>query len=146
VIENVKIGAHFGARGILNETEAAREAMSFVGLEGKENMVASSLKLLDKKLTMLAAALATRPKLLLLDEPIAGLNPGEVRQFMEMVTKIKRELKLTLIIIEHFMKVLSELSDRLMILENGQSICIGSPQEVVKDKRVIKTYLGESHA
>ena len=142
MVENVKVGAHFGVRGARGEREGIREAINLVGLQGKENVIAANLNLFDKKLAMLAAALATKPKLLLLDEPIGGLSPTEVRQTITLFQKINQELGLTIIVIEHLMKVLAELSHRLMILHNGEKICIGSPQEVTKDKRVIEVYLG----
>ncbi|NIS70504.1 MAG: ATP-binding cassette domain-containing protein, partial [Proteobacteria bacterium] len=147
VFENVRAGAHFGTPGMdRSERENIKEIIDFIGLKGKENVVAANLKLLDKKLTMIATALATKPKLLLLDEPIAGLNPTEIRQSIERFKRINQELGLTVIIIEHFMKVLAELSYRLMILENGRQICIGAPDEVSRDKKVIECYLGEGHA
>ncbi len=142
VIENVRVGAHFGAPGVKNELEIINEAISFVGLQGKEGIIAANLNLFDKKRTMLAAALATKPRLLLLDEPIGGLSPAEVSQSMTLFQKINKELGLTVIVIEHLMKVLMGLSQRLMILHNGEKICIGPPQEVTKDKRVIEVYLG----
>ena len=142
VVKNVKVGAHFGVRGAHDERERINEAINFVGLQGKENIIAANLNLFDKRLTMLAAALATKPKLLLLDEPIGGLSPTEVNQSMTLFQKINKELGLTIIIIEHLMKVLTELSQRLLILQNGERICIGAPQEVTKDKRVIEVYLG----
>ena len=142
-----KAGAYFGAPKVRhNEMEHINEVLDFVGLKGKESAIAANLKLLDKKLAMIATALATQPKLLLLDEPIAGLNPTEIRQSIELFKRISQELGLTIIIIEHFMKVLTELSQRLMILENGSRICIGAPLEVSKDERVIETYLGDCYA
>lgn len=142
MVENVRVGAHFGVWGAHDERASINEAISWVGLQGKENVIAANLNLFDKKLTMLAAALATKPKLLLLDEPIGGLSPTEVSQCMTLFKKINQELGLTIIVIEHLMKVLTELSQRLMILQNGEKICIGPPQEVTKDKRVIEVYLG----
>jgi len=142
VLENVKVGTHFGAHGVQNEKEHINEVINLVGLQGRGNVIAANLNLFDKKLTMLAAALATKPKLLLLDEPIGGLSPTEVRQTITLFQKINQELGLTIIVIEHLMKVLTELSHRLMILHNGEKICIGPPQEVTKDKRVIEVYLG----
>lgn len=147
VYENVRAGAHFGAPDVeQDEKETIEEVIDFVGLRGEENTVASNLKLLDKKRTMIATALATKPKLLLLDEPIAGLSPAEIRQSIEMFKKINQELGLTVIIIEHFMKVLTELSNRLMILEEGRMICLGKSVEVSRDEKVIECYLGDSHA
>ena len=147
VIENVRAGAHFGAPDVeQDEKETIEEVIDFVGLRGEENTISSNLKLLDKKRTMIATALATKPKLLLLDEPIAGLSPAEIRQSIEMFKKINQELGLTVIIIEHFMKVLTDLSSRLMILESGRMICLGKPVEVSRDEKVIECYLGDSHA
>lgn len=142
IVENVKVGAHFGVRRAHDERERINEAINFVGLQGKENVIAANLNLFDKKLTLLAAALATQPKLLLLDEPIGGLSPTELRESVTLIQKINKELGLTIIIIEHLMKVLTEVSQRLMILHNGENICIGPPQEITKDKRVIEIYLG----
>lgn len=142
LFDNVKIGARFGKAGAQDEKENINEAVNFVGLQGKENAITANLNLFDKKRTMLAAALATKPKLLLLDEPIGGLSPTEASQSMAIFQKINKELGITIIIIEHLMKVLVGLSQRLMILQNGEEICIGPPREVVKDKRVIEVYLG----
>jgi branched-chain amino acid transport system ATP-binding protein len=146
VHENVRVGAHFGLPGKDNESENIRSVLEFTGLKEKCDATASTLNLWDKKMTMLAAALATRPRLLLLDEPIAGLNPREIRILVDMIKRINTELGLTVIIIEHFMKVLTELSQRLMILENGALICLGEPVEVVGNKKVIECYLGDSNA
>lgn len=142
LFDNVKIGAHFGGAGAHDEKENINEAVNFVGLQGKENAITANLNLFDKKRTMLAAALVTKPKLLLLDEPIGGLSPTETKQSVDLFQKINKELGITIIIIEHLMKVLVGLSQRLMILQNGEEICIGPPREVVKDKRVIEVYLG----
>jgi len=142
VFENVKVGAHFGGRGGHNEKENINETINLVGLQGKENIIAENLSVFNKKLVMLAAALATRPKLLLLDEPAGGLSPGEVKQSVELIQKINTELGITIIVIEHLMKVLMELSQRLMILHYGEKICMGPPKEVTADKRVIEVYLG----
>lgn len=146
VSQNIRVGAHFGGNGGQNETECIKEVIEFVGLRGKENVLAANLKLLDKKRTMLGAGLATKPKILLLDEPIAGLNPDEIRESVVLFKRINQELGITILIIEHFMKVLAELSNRLMILENGVKICIGPPGDVAKDKRVIECYLGGTYA
>jgi branched-chain amino acid transport system ATP-binding protein len=142
MVENVRVGAHFGVRGAHEERERTNEAISLVGLQGKENVIAANLNLFDKKLTLIAAALATKPKLLLLDEPIGGLSPTEVRESVALIEKLNKELGLTIIVIEHLMKVLTRIAQRLMILHNGERICLGSPEEVAKNKRVIEVYLG----
>jgi branched-chain amino acid transport system ATP-binding protein len=146
MVENVRVGAHFGVRGAHDERERINEAISLVGLQGKEKVIAANLNLFDKKLTLIAAALATKPKLLLLDEPIGGLSPTEVRESVALIQKINKELGLTIIVIEHLMKVLTKIAQRLMILHNGEKICLGSPEEVAKDKRVIEVYLGVEYA
>lgn len=147
VYDNIRAAAQFGAK--LNRhkmKESIKGIVEFTGLQQLLHVSCNKLKLLDKKLAMIAAALATGPKLLLLDEPIAGLNPTEISQTVEMFKKINQELDITLIIIEHFMKVLTELSNRMMILENGQLICIGSPVETMSNSRVIECYLGDGYA
>jgi branched-chain amino acid transport system ATP-binding protein len=147
VFQNVQVGAHFGVvRDERPERERLDKAMTFVGLSGKENVPAGNLDLYHKRLTMLAAALATRPTLLLLDEPIGGLSPLEIRNLMGLIQRINRELGITIIIIEHIMKVLIELCNRLMILNNGEKLCLGPPREVAKDKKVREVYLGVDHA
>jgi len=144
VIENVRVGAHFGAQGVKNETDIINETISFVGLQGKESIITDNLNLFDRKRTELATALATKPKLLLLDEPIGGLSPTETKELMALIQTVNKELGLTVMIIEHLMKVLTQLTDRLMIMEDGMEIAIGPPKEVVKDEKVIRVYLGES--
>lgn len=142
VYQNIKVGAHFGVLKGKNEKERINEVIDFVGLRGRENAIAGSVDLFDKKLTMLAAALATEPRLLLVDEPISGLSPRETKDSVALFQKINRELGITIIIIEHLMKVLVEVSHRLMILNNGEKICIGPPKEVTQNKEVIEVYLG----
>jgi len=144
VIDNVRVGAHFGVQGAKNEKKNMKEAISLLGLQGRENVIAANLNLFDKKRTMLAFAMATKPKLLLIDEPIGGLSPTETKELMALIQKVNKELGLTIIIIEHLMKVLKQLSNRLMIMESGTNIIIGPPEEVVKDEKVIEIYLGRS--
>ena len=146
VHENVRVGAHFGSPGKDNEAGNIQSVLEFTGLMEKRDAKAANLNLWDKKMTMIAVALATHPRLLLLDEPIAGLNPNEIRMMMDRIKRINTELGLAVIIIEHFMKVLTELSQRLMILENGALICLGEPLEVIGNKKVIACYLGGSNA
>lgn len=147
LLENIKVGAHFG-RGKEDSEKKIDKILKLLGLKGKEHYEAHNLSLYDKKLTMLATALSTQPKLLLLDEPVGGLSPTESQDFMKLVNRLRDELNLSIIIIEHLMRVLTGLSERLMILDNGKIIKIGNPVEVTKDERVIEVYLGkvETHA
>lgn len=141
VFQNLEVGAYFGTQGAHGGKQDISKVIDFVGLQGKKNALAGEIDLLSKKLTMLGAALATRPRLLLLDEPVGGLSPMESRQFVELVGRINQKLGVTLIVIEHLMKVLTEISHRLMILSYGVQICIGHPREVLEDREVIKAYL-----
>jgi branched-chain amino acid transport system ATP-binding protein len=137
-IENVRVGAYFGGR----DEAGADEALQFVGLQAKRDLPVESLSLQDKKLTMIAAALATKPSMLLLDEPVGGLSPKEVSEAVELFRRINQELGLTLVVIEHVMRVLTALAGRLLILSNGKDVCIGSPEKVCADPEIIDLYLG----
>ena len=144
VFNNVRFGAHFGNKHLKDgsETEIINRALDFVGLQDDKTAIAENMDLLHKKLIMIAAALATRPRLLLLDEPIGGLSPAEIGPLIELIRRINQELNITVIIIEHLMKVLKELSDRLMILHYGEEIRTGPPAEVMQDEQVKEVYLG----
>lgn len=145
VYDNIRVGAHFGNHEV-DEQKIINELIGFVGLTEKKDIQAVHLPLFDKKMTMLAAALATQPKLLMVDEPIGGLSPVEITKSVEIFQRINQEMGITLIVIEHLMKVLMGLSHRMMILHNGQRISIGSPEEVANDKQVIEVYLGAEYA
>ena len=142
VEDNVLVGAHFGRKNRRGTRKAVDEALATTGLEDRRSVVAEHLDLLDRKLTMLAAALATDPFLLLLDEPMGGLTPAEIGQFGSHIVRLNRECDMTIIVIEHKVRKLVELSDRLMILYNGERVALGLPDEVVNDPRVIDLYLG----
>jgi branched-chain amino acid transport system ATP-binding protein len=105
-------------------------------------MLAGQLPVLDRKLLMLAGALATRPKLLLMDEPVGGLNPQEIEHMMDSVRRIAAS-GVTIILIEHVMRFLVQLSDRVMIMHHGEKIYEGPPQGLVQDRTVVDVYLGE---
>jgi len=145
VYDNVRVGAHFGNHNP-DEKKIIQEVLDFLELTDKQDVEAKHLSLFDKKTTMLAAALATEPKLLLLDEPIGGLSPVEIQKSVETFKRINKDLRITIIVIEHLMKVLMEISNRMMILHNGEKICIGSPEEVANDRQVIEVYLGAEYA
>ena len=141
----VRVGSRFGARGGL-DLKHSDEIIDFVGLEEERFQDSGLLNLLGKKKLMIGAALATKPKILMLDEPMAGSNAGEIMSLMELIKKINQQLGITIIIIEHFMKVLTELTELLLIIESGRMVCCDKPEVVTSDPRVIKSYLGDSYA
>jgi branched-chain amino acid transport system ATP-binding protein len=149
VLENVILGALFGAYTHISSADAERQAASlleFVGLSTVKAAPAKDLTLANQKRLEVAGALATRPELLLLDEIMAGLNPAEVAQAMELVARI-RDKGITIIMIEHVMKAIMSVCDRIMVLHHGRKIAEGTPQEIANSKTVIKVYLGEkAHA
>jgi branched-chain amino acid transport system ATP-binding protein len=125
------------------EAEArARELVAFVGLEGREAVVARHLAYGEQKAVEIARALATEPALVLLDEPAAGLNASETGALMELVRRI-RDLDKTVLLIEHDMRMVMGISDRVAVLDHGRTIAEGAPAEVRADRRVIASYLGE---
>lgn len=142
VADNVRVGAHFGGRADGDERRAVADALEQVGLSDRASAPARHLDLMGKKLAMLAAALVTEPLVLLLDEPMGGLAPAEVAAFGDLIVRLNRERGITLVVIEHLIRKLVELSDRLMILYHGEQIALGPPAAVVNDARVIDLYLG----
>ncbi|UCE56943.1 MAG: ABC transporter ATP-binding protein, partial [Desulfobacterales bacterium] len=145
VLDNVVLGSLFGTSNAISSADAEREAtelLEFVGLSAVKATPAKDLTLASQKRLEVAGALATKPELLLLDEIMAGLNPTEVAQAMELVTRI-RDKGITIIMIEHVMKAIMSVCERIMVLHHGRKIAEGTPQEITTSKTVIKVYLGE---
>ena len=147
VIDNVAAGALFcGHAGSVREAQdIAREHLAFTGLADVAERPAASLTLARRKRLELAKGLAMRPRLLMLDEVNAGLNQTEIDDALAIIHKIA-EQGVTIIVIEHLMKVVLSISHRLVVLHHGQMIAQGAPREVVNDRRVIEAYLGAKYA
>ncbi len=144
VLQNVMVGGFLRASSTGQAREQAIQAMEFVGLAGQQDKAARSLTISDRKRLEVARALATRPKVLLLDEVMAGLNPTELVEMLEIIKRI-RQSGVTLIVIEHIMAAIMNVSEQILVLHHGEKIAEGSPQEVARDKRVIEAYLGEEY-
>ncbi len=125
-------------------TERALELLSILGLEGRSQDMARSLPYGEQRRLEIARALAAEPKLLLLDEPAAGMNPAEISELMDLIQMIKDRFRLTILLIEHQMKVVMSVCERVLVMEFGELICFGRPEEVQCDERVIEAYLGSS--
>src|SRR6185312_11131008 len=152
-LENVLVGMHSRLKGGIigsvlglprvrreerQAEERARELLSFSGLRNVDDELAESLSYGDQRRLEVARALATEPKLLLLDEPTAGMNPQETTTFMNFVSKLREEQPIAILLIEHDMKVVMSISDRVTVLDYGEKIAEGAPQEIQKDERVIE--------
>jgi branched-chain amino acid transport system ATP-binding protein len=149
VRQNVTIGAYFGGGegrpfSLLNGLDRdgwADAILRFVGLRGKADHLARPLAVFDKKRLMLATALATSPRVLLLDEPFGGLNPAEIEETIELIRRI-RAAAIAVVCIEHVMRALTVLADRVLVMHNGVTLFEGTPQGMLADPRVIAVYLG----
>ncbi len=158
-LENVLVGMHVRMKGNLfeailrtprvkqEEREArvkARELLEYSGLQRKDNQFGRNLSYGDQRRLEVARALATQPKLLLLDEPTAGMNPQETADFTAFVARLRDEEKLSVLLIEHDMRVVMGVSDRVTVLDYGEKIAEGTPQEIQRNDRVIEAYLGSA--
>ena len=145
VLDNVAVGALFGsaggARNLADAEEQSRRWLSFVGLEKRASQRADALGGPDRKRLELAKALALRPKLLLLDEVMAGLNHVEIEEVIEIIKKVRAE-GISILVIEHVMKAIQSLSDRLIVIHHGEKLAEGKPEQVLTDNRVVEAYLG----
>jgi branched-chain amino acid transport system ATP-binding protein len=148
VLENCMVGALYGharLRRLKSAEHACLDLLEEVGLAAHAHKPAATLNLASRKRLEIARALATQPKLLLLDEVLAGLNATEVDTALALITRVKERYDLSIIIIEHVMKVLMRMSDRIVVLHEGSKLMEGVPDEVGRDPQVIKAYLGEQH-
>ena len=144
VLDNVLLASLFGTSGAMDETDAKRqsdEILDFMGLASLAGVPAKELTLANQKRLEIARALATKSELLMLDEVMAGLNPTEVTQAVELIKEIRNK-GMTVFMIEHVMTAIMGISDRIIVLHFGTKIAEGSPDEIAMDKKVIEVYLG----
>jgi len=145
VLENVTTGALLRYRRINPALEKAGEILTFTGLYEKRHSLGTELTIADKKRLEVSMALATQPRLLMLDESMAGLTKVELREMIVLIRKIRNE-GMTLIIVEHVMEAVMQISDRVVVLNSGRKIMEGTPKEVCSDREVIQAYLGEKYS
>ncbi|MDH6197383.1 branched-chain amino acid transport system ATP-binding protein [Mycobacterium frederiksbergense] len=153
VLANAVVGAQFGTgkrwwSALRKDPDALEKAWSeleFVGLAGRSDDQAGPLPVFDKKKLMIASALATEPKMLFLDEPFGGLSLAEIDELLDLLTAIK-ERAVTIVLIEHVMRALMTLSDRVLIMNQGRKLFEGTPDEMLSHEEVVRVYLGEAAA
>jgi branched-chain amino acid transport system ATP-binding protein len=147
-LQNVMVARSYGQHPSKNLETAKNESMQILeklGLADKAQVLVKDLRLMERKRLELARALATQPQLLLLDEFMAGLNLAEADETCKLVQDI-RNSKITIIMVEHIVKAVTQVSDRILVLNMGKKIAVGSPDEIIHDPNVIEVYLGKSHA
>ena len=146
--ENVAVAVLYGRRNIHSPRPALEEAhsiLALVGMESRRDVAADRLTVQEKKRVELARAIATGASILLLDEVFAGLSPGELKASIQLFRKLHDELRFSVLVVEHVMRAVLTLSQKVMVLEEGRIIATGSPDEVVHDEKVIQAYLGSKN-
>ncbi len=146
VRENVAVGAFFGrarARSVSEALEVADSVLDIVGLSGKADEVAARLTVVEKKLLELARALAMRPKLLLLDEIVAGMSPSDVEKVVDTIVRVRDEMGIAVVaLVEHVIRAVRRAAERVIVLHQGRVIAEGAPDEVLSNPKVVEVYLG----
>ncbi len=145
ILENVMIGAFHLTKDPIEAEKKAKEVVGFFEFRDKLHYPATSLTLPERKQLEIARTLATQPQLLLLDESMAGLTPAEIDQMIDLLMKLRKENGVTLFVIEHVMRAIMSISDKIIVIHHGEKIAEGSPQGVAHDPTVISAYLGEEY-
>jgi branched-chain amino acid transport system ATP-binding protein len=146
VIDNVMVGALCRTNSLKTARELAMEQLKVVRLDNKPSFLAGGLPIGERKKLEVARALATRPQLLLLDEVMGGLNPAESDEIIQLILDIKKGGGITQMVIEHDMKAIMRISDRIVVINSGEKLAEGTPQEIVNNPEVVRAYLGDFHA
>jgi branched-chain amino acid transport system ATP-binding protein len=144
VEENIRVGALYGRTNPAEAGHKVEEVIALAGLDSKKDVLVGSLPIEQRKLVEVARALASSPKLLMMDEPMSGLNSVEAKAFIDLVGKIN-DSGVTVLVVEHVMKAITTLCDRIIVLHLGQKLAEGSPDTILADKEVIRVYLGSEY-
>ena len=145
VLSNVTLGVLYNTKDLYKAREKALNILKQVGLYEKRNILTKSLSVPDRRKLELARALALEPKVMLLDEVLAGLTPVEANVLLNLIDKVRRERQISVIIVEHVVKAVMKIADRVVVLNAGKKIAEGKPEDIVRNEEVIRVYLGSFH-